>query len=233
MSKHNILSATGIFKDYPGNNGSGPLTVLNDVNIGIRHSAVTTIIGSSGSGKSTLLHILGGLDRPTKGQVLFNGVDLNAMSENELAAFRNKKIGFVFQFHHLLPEFTALENVFMPGLISGGTKDELNAKASGLLRMLGLGDRLEHRPSQLSGGEQQRVAVARSLMNDPDVIMADEPTGNLDDRNTKSMLDILFMLKEERNLSLVLVTHDYKIAGRSDFVHELTDGRLHKSAGEG
>lgn len=223
-----ILTAKGIYKRYPGNNGSGPITVLNGVDVVIQDSSVSTFIGSSGSGKSTLLHILGGLDRPTRGTVYFDGVDLNTMNENQLAIFRNKKVGFVFQFHHLLPEFTAFENVFMPGLISGMDKNELREKAYQILNKLGLGNRVEHRPSQLSGGEQQRVAVARSLMNSPDVIMADEPTGNLDDRNTELMLDILFNLKDEENLSLVLVTHDYKIAERSDFVHELTDGKLHK-----
>ncbi|MEX0773542.1 MAG: ABC transporter ATP-binding protein [Balneolales bacterium] len=223
-----ILTAKDIYKEYPGNNGSGPITVLDGVDISIHESTVTTIIGSSGSGKSTLLHILSGLDRPTNGTVLFDGADLNTMNENQLATFRNMKIGFVFQFHHLLPEFTALENVFMPGLISGMSKTELEDKASLILKNLGLGNRMEHRPSQLSGGEQQRVAVARALMNGPDVIMADEPTGNLDDRNTELMLDILFNLKEEANLSLILVTHDFKIAERSDFVHELTDGKLHK-----
>lgn len=228
MNKESILRATGIYKEYPENNGSGPITVLNGVDISIQASSVSTIIGSSGSGKSTLLHILGGLDRPTKGTVLFDGTDLNAMNENQLANFRNKKVGFVFQFHHLLPEFTALENVFMPGMISGMSKDELEENASALLNKLGLGNRIEHRPSQLSGGEQQRVAVARALMNNPDVIMADEPTGNLDDRNTGIMLDILFNLKDEENLSIVLVTHDFKIADRSDFVHELNDGKLHK-----
>ncbi|MEX0780389.1 MAG: ABC transporter ATP-binding protein [Balneolales bacterium] len=228
MNRESILAATGIYKEYPSNDGAGSITVLNGVDISIQASAVSTIIGSSGSGKSTLLHILGGLDRPTKGTVLFDGSDLNKMSENHLASFRNKKVGFVFQFHHLLPEFTALENVFMPGLISGMAKDELYEKASGLLKRLGLGARVEHRPSQLSGGEQQRVAVARALMNNPEVIMADEPTGNLDDKNTGIMLDILFNLKEEENLSLVLVTHDYKIADRSDYVYELTSGKLHK-----
>ncbi|MEX0685624.1 MAG: ABC transporter ATP-binding protein [Balneolales bacterium] len=227
MIKQEILTAKGIYKEYPGNNGSGPLTVLDDVDISIQAAAVSTIIGSSGSGKSTLLHILGGLDRPTKGQVLFAGTDLNTMTETELATFRNKKVGFVFQFHHLLPEFTALENVFMPGLISGSPKNELEQVAFELLRKLGLESRTNHRPSQLSGGEQQRVAVARALMNNPEVIMADEPTGNLDDRNTDLMLDILFNLKEEENISIVLVTHDYKIAERSDYVHELTHGKLH------
>ena len=228
MNNQYILTAKGITKEYPGNNGSGSLTVLDGVDISIQASAISTIIGSSGSGKSTLLHILGGLDRPTKGQVFFDGADLNTMTESDLASFRNKQIGFVFQFHHLLPEFSALENVFMPGLISGLPKNELEENAFGLLKKLGLDKRTNHRPSQLSGGEQQRVAVARALMNNPQVIMADEPTGNLDDRNTDLMLDILFGLKEEENLSIVLVTHDFKIANRSDFVHELTDGKLNK-----
>ncbi len=183
-------------------------------------------MGASGSGKSTLLHILGGLDRPDKGKIYYRNDSIFDMSDEHLARFRNENIGFIFQFHHLLPEFSALENVFMPALIRNIDIDEITEQAKKILKRLGLDHRMDHRPSQLSGGEQQRVAVARALMNNPGYILADEPTGNLDEKNTKSLLDLLFEIREEEQVALVLVTHDSNIASKADVTFELSEGRL-------
>ena len=221
-----LLQASNLTKDYKSKDGISILRVLDGVDISINRGSVTSITGASGSGKSTLLHILGGLDRPTTGQVLFRQTNLNNLSDDNLAVFRNQNLGFIFQFHHLLPEFTAIENVMMPGLISGKGMEELRDKAAELLGKFGLGNRLDHRPSELSGGEQQRVAAARALMNDPDLILADEPTGNLDDKNTDGMLDLLFSLRDQDGMTLVMVTHDLKIADRCDEQLVLHKGQL-------
>jgi lipoprotein-releasing system ATP-binding protein len=221
-----LLRATNLIKDYKSKDGDTILRVLDGVDIMVENRSIISITGASGSGKSTLLHIMGGLDRPTSGDVQFRETSLNVLSDDELASFRNRNLGFIFQFHHLLPEFTALENVMMPGLIGGGKIDELRDKALELLRKFGLAKRSEHRPSELSGGEQQRVAAARALMNNPDIIMADEPTGNLDDKNTDSMLDLLFSLRNDDGKTLVLVTHDLKIAARCDSQYVLLKGQL-------
>jgi lipoprotein-releasing system ATP-binding protein len=221
-----LLQAVNLIKDYKSKDGISTLRVLDGVDISITRGSIVSITGASGSGKSTLLHILGGLDRPTIGDVLFRQTNLNDLSDDNLAGFRNKNLGFIFQFHHLLPEFTAIENVMMPGLIGGGSLDELRGKALELLRKFGLDNRQDHRPSELSGGEQQRVATARALMNDPDLILADEPTGNLDDKNTEGMLDLLFSLRDQDGMTLVMITHDLKIADRCDGQFVLHKGQL-------
>ncbi|SMO62174.1 ABC transporter ATP-binding protein [Fodinibius sediminis] len=221
-----ILEAKDITKTYE-EEGQKPLTVLNDASIAIEKGSILTVVGASGCGKSTLLHILGGLDQPNAGTVSWDGTSIYAMKREELARFRNKNMGFVFQFHHLLPEFTALENVMMPALIKGTPPGATKEKAQLLLSDFGILERAEHRPSQLSGGEQQRVAMARALINDPDLILADEPTGNLDERNTDMLLDFLFNLRQERELSILLITHEKNIAERSDVIYELSHGKLH------
>jgi lipoprotein-releasing system ATP-binding protein len=185
------------------------------------------IVGASGTGKSTLLHILGALDRPTAGSVELEGADLNTLWDDALADIRNRRVGFVFQFHHLLPEFTAMENVAMPALISGAVQEEAFERALELLREVGLEERADHRPSQLSGGEQQRVAVARALVNHPGVFLADEPSGNLDEASSERLHDLIFHLNETVKQTLLLVTHDQHLADRAGRVLELAEGRLH------
>lgn len=219
-----LLKAEHIHKVYTGK--AEPVHVLKGVNLSIFRDDLTAITGSSGSGKSTLLHILGGLDRPDRGTVRFRDADIAAMDDEMLARFRNHNIGFVFQFHHLLPEFTALENVFMPGLIAGKSMKDIRERAEYLLGETGLKDRVHHRPSELSGGEQQRVAVARALMNEPDIIMADEPTGNLDEANTEKLLSVLLTLKEKEKSAIVLITHDYRIADIASTKYKLQNGIL-------
>lgn len=223
-----ILEADNITKTFDDEDGHQPLTVLDGTSIAIDKGSIVTVVGASGCGKSTLLHILGGLDQPDSGSVFWDGSSIYAMGREELARFRNKKLGFVFQFHHLLPEFTALENIMMPGLIGGHSQQETREKAQSLLRDFGILERGEHRPAQLSGGEQQRVAMARALLNDPDLILADEPTGNLDERNTDILLDFLFNLRQERELSILLITHEKNIAERSDLIYKLSHGKLHR-----
>ncbi|MBU1148204.1 MAG: ABC transporter ATP-binding protein [Candidatus Omnitrophica bacterium] len=216
-----MLRAEGINKIYK--NGKKGLRVLQDVDLEIKKGEALAIVGPSGAGKSTLLHILGGIDRPSSGKVVFENQDLYALRDNKRAEIRNKKIGFVFQFYHLLPEFTALENVLMPMLLKGqGTRD----KGQGLLRELGLGERSRHRPSELSGGEQQRVAIGRALINDPDILLCDEPTGNLDSKMGKEILDILLGLNKKNRATIVIVTHDKEIAKRTNRVVEIRDGRI-------
>lgn len=222
-----ILQGSDIIKSYPQKRGKDALTVLNGVSISIPRGSVISVIGASGSGKSTLLHVLGGLDQPNSGDVIWNGQNIYAMDSNELAAFRNTELGFVFQFHHLLPEFTALENVMMPALISEKDFEASKDRAMSILEYFGIPSRAEHRPTQLSGGEQQRVAMARALMNDPKLILADEPTGNLDEENTNILLDMLFSLREREDVSILLITHEKDIARRSDTILELTKGKLH------
>jgi lipoprotein-releasing system ATP-binding protein len=206
--------------------GEGILTVLSDVELSVEQGSVVSVVGASGSGKSTLLQILGGLDRPDSGRVLVNGEDIHGLPEQERAYFRSNDIGFVFQFHHLLPDFTALENVLIPGLIAGSKRRIAEARAAELLFRVGLSERVTHRPAELSGGEQQRVAVARALMNSPRLVLADEPSGNLDARNAQVLEEMLWLLTKERGASLVLVTHDEHLARKADRCVRLQNGQL-------
>lgn len=221
-----ILEGKNITKKYKTESGNGTLTVLDDTSISIEKGSVSTVIGVSGSGKSTLLHTLGGLDKPNAGTVLWEDQSIYEMDSESLAQFRNQKLGFVFQFHHLLPEFTALENIMMPALIQGISPDKAKQRAQYLLKEFGIPGRAEHRPTQLSGGEQQRVAMSRALMNNPDLILADEPTGNLDEDNTDIILDYLFNLREIEDVSILLITHEKGIAERSDTIYQLSKGKL-------
>ncbi len=200
--------------------------VLKGVDMEIRKGEVVSIVGPSGSGKSTLLHILGTLDKADSGIVSMNNTQVHTLTPKKLAAFRNKHIGFVFQFHHLLPEFTALENVCIPGWLAGRKKNEVKEEALRLLQMLGLSHRMENKPNQLSGGEQQRVAVARALINKPDIVMADEPTGNLDSANAKDLHQLFFKLRDEFNQTFLIVTHNEELAKLSDRVLHMKDGRI-------
>lgn len=212
-----MLKAQNLSRAYNG------LEVLKNIDLVIQHGEVVSIVGASGAGKSTLLHLLGTLDKPDSGTVWIAETDVFSLKDNNLATFRNKKIGFIFQFHNLLPEFTALENVCMPALIAG--KDETQ-KATELLKMLGLSSRLQHLPSQLSGGEQQRVAVARALINDPAIVFADEPSGNLDSKNAEELHLLFFRLRQELNQTFVIVTHNEHLAQLSDRRLEISDGRI-------
>lgn len=200
------------------------LEVLKGVNLKVQKGEIVAIIGKSGAGKTTLLQIIGTLDRPTKGEVLINGTDVFAMKEKDLAAFRNRHIGFIFQFHQLLPEFTALENVCIPAMIAREKESEYTTRATKLLTELGLGERLNHKPNELSGGEKQRVAAARALMMAPDIILADEPTGSLDEKNKKELSELLLKLRKEYNQTILLVTHDKELAGIADRIIEIKDG---------
>ncbi len=222
-----MLTATGIFKKYDN------LTVLKGVDINIGKGEIVSIVGSSGAGKSTLLHILGTLDKADEGRINLNGQQLELLNGRKLAAFRNKHIGFVFQFHHLLPEFTALENVCIPGWIAGQKKKEVVTKATELLKTLGLGDRLENKPQQLSGGEQQRVAVARALINSPAVVMADEPTGNLDSANAKELHQLFIDLRNKFDQTFLIVTHNEELAKMSDRILMMKDGLMVNQNSEG
>ncbi len=204
----------------------GELEVLKGVNLEVQKGEIVAIIGKSGAGKTTLLQIIGTLDRPTQGKVVIDGTDVFAMRDKELAAFRNKHIGFIFQFHQLLPEFTALENVCIPAMIAREKEADYTARAERLLRELGLGERMQHKPNELSGGEKQRVAAARALMMQPDIILADEPTGSLDEKNKKELSDLLLQLREEYGQTILLVTHDKELAGIADRVIEIIDGMI-------
>lgn len=226
MAEEFVLTGKDLFKSYKSELGDSPLEVLKDVSISVKEGSITSIVGSSGSGKSTLLHILGGLDRPDSGTVFWGEKDLSEMNSDQLAEFRNKNIGFVFQFHHLLPEFTALENVSMPALISGESIEKASERALALLDRFGVAERQHHRPTQLSGGEQQRVSMARALMNKPSIILADEPTGNLDDKNTSIILDMLYELRDRDGVTILLITHEEEIAKRSDVILEIKNGKL-------
>lgn len=202
------------------------LTVLNGLDLDIRKGEMLAIVGASGVGKSTFLHILGGLDRPTSGKVFYGTTDLFGLTQDEIARFRNRRVGFVFQFHHLLPEFSALENVMMPSLIRGMDRAEAAQTASKALADVGLAGRVQHRPGELSGGEQQRVAVARALMLDPDIVLADEPTGNLDSHTGEAVHELLQKINQERGVTFVIVTHNDKLAIRADRVLRMADGKL-------
>jgi lipoprotein-releasing system ATP-binding protein len=213
-----MLTATGIQKYYD------QLHVLRGVDISIAQGQIASIVGPSGSGKSTLLHILGTLDHPTSGEVRINGEKINFLSDVQVAAFRNEHIGFVFQFHHLLPEFTALENVCIPGWMAGRKRKDVAERATQLLKTLGLGDRIENKPNALSGGEQQRVAVARALINSPKIIFADEPTGNLDSANARELHQLFFDLRKQFNQTFLIVTHNEELAQMSDRIFHMKDG---------
>lgn len=215
-----MLRASNLVKSY------GELAVLKGIDLEINKGEVVTIVGASGAGKSTLLHILGTLDSPDKGKVFIQDKDVFGQSSKSLAAFRNKSIGFVFQFHNLLPEFTAIENVMIPGLIGLGEEKQVTERALSLLSMLGLADRKDHKPSELSGGEQQRVAVARAMINSPDLILADEPSGNLDSKNAIDLHNLFFQLRKDVGQTFVIVTHNEELARMSDRKIELRDGRI-------
>jgi lipoprotein-releasing system ATP-binding protein len=215
-----MLTAKNIYKRY------GTVEVLKGVDITIGKGEVVSIVGPSGSGKSTLLHILGTLDKPDMGEVLLHEQNITRLQGNALSSFRNKHIGFVFQFHHLLPEFSALENVCIPGWLSKGNKTEIKNRASELLKILGIGHRIDNKPNQLSGGEQQRVAVARALINNPAIVFADEPTGNLDTANAKELHQLFFDLRKQFQQTFLIVTHNEDLAQLSDRVLQMKDGKI-------
>ena len=217
---NSMIKATNIQKSYD------QLQVLKGVDLTIEQGEIVSIVGKSGAGKSTLLHILGTLDLADKGDVSINGQAISKLSANELSRFRNENIGFIFQFHHLLPEFTALENVCIPAFIQKKNEADTQKRAKELLDYLGLSQRLTHKPTQLSGGEQQRVAVARALMNQPSVVFADEPSGNLDSASSKELHDLLFQLRKDFNQTFVIVTHNEKLANMSDRLLKMEDGLL-------
>lgn len=220
-----VLEARGLRKAYQSGDGS-PLEVLTDVDLAVHRGEVIAIVGASGSGKSTLLHLLGALDRPTAGEVFLEGVAYETLSERQRDELRNAHIGFVFQFHHLLREFTALENVMMPLLIGGVPERQARSRAEELLAAVGLAGRMSHGASQLSGGEQQRCAVARALARDPQVVLADEPSGNLDHANSERLHDLLFGMARDLETTLVVVTHNRSLAERAGRILLLEDGRL-------
>ncbi len=220
-----ILEGRDIRKVYIQEDGS-ELPILEGVEIAIAAGEAVAIVGASGSGKSTLLHILGGLDRPTRGEVILAGQNLSLLADRELAELRNQRVGFVFQFHHLLREFTALENVMMPMLVGGRSIAEARNGAAQLLGEVGLSQRLTHKPWQLSGGEQQRVAVARALANSPAVVIADEPSGNLDTHTAEQLHELFFRLRSEHGIALVLATHNRELADRADRILQLKEGQL-------
>ncbi len=215
-----ILSARNIHKYY------GALHVLQGVDLDIHAGEIVSMVGPSGSGKSTLLHILGTLDEPAEGKIRLKNLELHSLKGKTLAAFRNRHIGFVFQFHHLLPEFTALENVCIPGWIGGADKSSIETRARELLEILGVGHRMENKPAAMSGGEQQRVAVCRALINSPDIIFADEPTGNLDSANAKDLHQLFFELRGKLNQTFLIVTHNEALAEMSDRVVRMQDGKI-------
>ena len=215
-----MIETRNIKKSY------GTLQVLKGIDLTIREKEIVTIVGSSGAGKSTLLHLIGTLDTPDSGEILFDNINIATFSPNKMAAFRNNNIGFVFQFHHLLPEFTALENVCIPAWIKGNGKKETEKRAHELLEMMGLQERVSHKPNELSGGEQQRVSVARALINNPKVILADEPSGNLDTRTKNELHQLFFKLRNELGQTFVIVTHDNGLAEMSDRQIRLKDGKI-------
>jgi len=220
-----IIKTTGLIKEYEVSKES-TLRVLKGIDVEIYEGEIVSIIGPSGAGKSTLLHLIGTLDKPTGGQVIFDGENISKLSSNDLSAFRSSRIGFVFQFHHLLPEFTAMENVALAGMIAGRQVKSTEAKARELLNEVGLGERADHKPSELSGGEAQRVAIARALVNSPKVILADEPTGNLDTHNSEEVMHLIFRLREKYNQTYVIVTHNEKFAGMTDRTLKMVDGLI-------
>lgn len=225
----NVLEARGLVKNYRGGDG-GIIHILSGVDLAVRRGEMVAIVGASGAGKSTLLHVLGTLDVPTQGYVMLDGRSVQGLDEAALAELRNRKVGFVFQFHHLLREFTALENVMMPLRISGAPDREARSRAEVLLSRVGLSGRMHHRPSELSGGEQQRTAVARALAMDPSVLLADEPSGNLDFHNAELLHDVFAELARDMEIGIVVVTHNRALASRADRILTLADGRLSESS---
>jgi len=220
-----ILTADNIYKTFQTTK-KNKLEVLKGISLEILSKKITVIIGASGAGKSTLLHIIGGLDKPETGRILYNEDDILKYNDEKLAKFRNKNIGFVFQFHHLLPEFTALENVSIPQMINGLSLNKASKKSEELLINVGLKERMNHKPAELSGGEQQRVAVARALANDPQIIFADEPTGNLDSANSDEIHELIVELKEKYEKTFVIVTHNSKLVELADVLFEIKDGKI-------
>jgi len=218
-----IIKTSGLTKEYQVSK-TEKLKVLKGIDTEIFEGEIVSIVGPSGAGKSTLLHIMGTLDKPSEGNVIFDGEDVFRLSSNDLARFRNTRIGFVFQFHHLLPEFSAIENVCLAAMIAGKTMKQAEPKAKELLTEVGLGSRLEHKPSELSGGEAQRVAIARALINSPKVILADEPTGNLDTKNSDEVMHLIFDLRNKYNQTFVIVTHNEKFAEMTDRTLKMIDG---------
>ncbi len=219
-----MITATQLKKSF------GQVHVLKGLDFNVEKGEIVIVVGASGAGKTTLLQILGTLDRPDSGQILFDGIDISSLNEKDLSAFRNKNIGFVFQFHHLLPEFTALENVCIPAYIAKKSRAEATTKAKDLLEMLGLGHRLDHKPSELSGGEKQRVAIARALVNDPMVVFADEPSGNLDSVTRQELHEIIVDLRKKLNQTFVIVTHDLEMEHMADRKIVMTDGMIDVNA---
>ncbi len=215
-----MLISKGITKSY------GSLKVLKGIDMEVKKSEIVSIVGASGAGKSTLLHILGTLDKPDEGKLSLGNEDLLKFSPNQLARFRNQEVGFIFQFHNLLPEFTALENVCLPGYIAKKPKDEVETYARKLLQLLGLSEREDHKPSQLSGGEQQRTAVARALINQPAIVFADEPSGNLDSKNANELHELFFRLRSDLGQTFVIVTHNEELASKADRILEIRDGMI-------
>lgn len=225
MKSNQVLLLTdNLFKNYHFDNTT--VEVLKGIDLDICEGEIVAVMGPSGVGKSTLLHILGALDRPTSGRVLIDNTDIFAFDDKALAQFRNRTVGFVFQFHHLLPEFSALENVMLPGMIAGHSDNSLKERAVQLLSDVGLADRLKHRPNELSGGEQQRVAVARALINAPRVLLADEPSGNLDRHSAAALHQLFWDLNRQHGQTMVIVTHNIELAQQADRVIELYDGRV-------
>ncbi|MDY6074552.1 MAG: ABC transporter ATP-binding protein [Candidatus Limimorpha sp.] len=215
-----MIQANGIYKSF------GNVDVIKGIDLHINKGEIVAIVGASGAGKSTLLQILGTLDKPDKGKVIIDNQDITSLNQKNLASFRNKKIGFVFQFHHLLPEFTALENICIPAFIAGMPKKEAADKAMALLEYLRLTERASHKPSMLSGGEQQRVAIARALINNPAIILADEPSGNLDSQNAKELHELFFSLREKTGQTFVIVTHNPSLANMADRALTIVDGKI-------
>lgn len=225
MDQKVIIKAIDLVKDYKISKDKS-LRVLNYINLEIFESEIISIVGASGAGKSTLLHLLGTLDRPTSGEVLFEGENVFRLNGDKLAKFRNTKVGFIFQFHHLLPEFTAVENVAIASMISGKSYKNVYKSAKFLLEDVGLGDRIDHKPSELSGGEAQRVAIARALINSPKIVFADEPTGNLDSKNSDEIIKLIFELRKKYRETFVIVTHNEQFASMTDRTLKMVDGRI-------
>lgn len=215
-----LIQLKGITKSFD------EIRVLKGIDLTIEQGEIVSITGPSGAGKSTLLHIMGGLDKPDKGEVFYNGTDIAKYNEKERAAFRNKNIGFVFQFHELMPEFTALENIMMPALIAGSSKAESEKRAMEILRVLNLQNKAGNKPAEMSGGENQRIAVARALMNSPQIILADEPSGSLDSRNREELHNLFFKLRQDLGQTFVIITHDESLASKADRIIRLRDGQI-------
>jgi len=226
-----LIRLEGLYKSY--SNKLKTVDVLKGIDLSVLKGEMIAVVGASGVGKSTLLHLMGVLDRPTKGDVLYKGEKIFGQTDKRLAVFRNKNIGFVFQFHHLLPEFTALENVMMPVLIGGGDRISAGKMAEELLFEVGLQERLHHKPGELSGGEQQRVAIARALIQSPDMLLADEPTGNLDTHTGDEVFNLLLRLNQEKGITMIIVTHNERLAGKMKRRIRMVDGKIYEDSGQG